>query len=91
MPDFDKLQELLEKETFPHDFTFKFVGKNTPQFEEGARQLERKYPSLIAGTKRQSTNGKHLSLTYVLKANAPDEIIQVFKAIHQVPDVLIIL
>ena len=91
MPEYKRLRELLAEETFPHTYCFKFVGKQSPAFEAGARSLELMFSSLVLKSSRQSTNQKHLSLTYTLEAESVEEIISVLKVIAQIPDVQIIL
>ena len=88
---YDKLKELLAKETYPHSFPFKFIGKNTPLFLQGIRSLELKHPELIFHSQKESKNQNHLSCTYLLEAKSLDGIIIIFQEIEIIPDVLVVL
>jgi putative lipoic acid-binding regulatory protein len=91
-PDYARLRELLEaQETFPTDFTHKFIGKNTKLFAKGVRDLQFAHPRLQLETARKSSGEKHLALTYVYRAESVDEIIEVLEAIHQIEDLHMIL
>ncbi len=90
--DFERLKALLEEqETFPHDFTIKFIGANSPAFLGGVRSLEARFPELKKQGERRSANDSNLALTYVLRAEDADEIIEVLKEVHRIPDVKVIL
>jgi putative lipoic acid-binding regulatory protein len=91
MPRYDRLKELLSDESYPHRFTFKFVGKNTPLFDTGLKFFEAECPRLRRQAARPSKGDKHLAMTYVLEALDPDEIIGVYRKIEQIPDILLML
>ncbi|MEO5971243.1 MAG: DUF493 family protein [Bdellovibrionia bacterium] len=88
---YDKLKELLAKETYPHSFPFKFIGKNTPLFLQGVHNFELKHLQLVLQSKKESKNQNHLSYTYFLEAKSLDSIIAIFQEIEKIPDLLIIL
>ena len=88
---FDKLQELLAKETFPLTFTFKVVGRSTEAFRNGARELESLHPGLKLTATRDSAQGNHVSLTYIHEAESAEIIIAVYRSIQALPDVLFML
>ncbi len=91
MPQYARLRELLENESFPHSFTFKFVGNQTPAFEGGLGTLEAGFPSLKQAARRPSDQGRHLAMTYVLVANKPEEIVEVYRKIAEIPDLILVL
>jgi hypothetical protein len=88
---FDKLRELLEKEQYPLDYTFKFIGKNTQRFASGLHALEGTFSKLSLQGSRESSGAQHLAVTYVLKALDAEEIISVLNRVTQVEDLLVIL
>jgi putative lipoic acid-binding regulatory protein len=90
--DYSRLKELLEtQESFPLEFTYKFIGKNTPAFATGVGQFEKAYPKLKLQSSRMSKGDAHVALTYVITAGDADQIIQVFEAISRIPDLHVIL
>jgi putative lipoic acid-binding regulatory protein len=90
--DYSKLKELLEaQETFPSRFTYKFVGRNSDKFARSVERLEQAYPALRHETTRKSANDQHMSKTYLFEAPSADAIIDVFRAIEQIEDLLVIL
>ena len=91
MHDYQNLKKLLENETFPHTFIFKFIGKNTSSFQEGVNQLTRSNPELVLQSRRETNNTKYISFTYVLIADSAESIIEVFQEIHKISDILMIL
>ena len=91
MRDYQNLKVLLEKEAFPHDFLFKFIGKNSDAFEEGTRQLERDFPDLIMETLKLSQNQNHVSYSYSFQAETAEQIIEIYRAIEKLPDLEILL
>lgn len=88
---YDNLKTLLAKENFPLLFTFKFIGKNSPQFLEGAKDLKSKCAGLELKGERLSQNRNHASFTYELQADTPELILTVYQAISEIPDLLIVL
>ncbi len=90
--DYDRLKLLLEQqERFPHHFTLKFIGLNSPAFNEGVRDLEALYPKLKKQGQRLSAKGVNLALTYVYLAANADEIILLLKSVSTIRDVKVIL
>jgi hypothetical protein len=90
--DFDRLKALLEEqETFPHDFTLKFIGLNTPVFLESVKEFESEFPILRKQADRLSANAANLAITYIYKAANADEIIALLKRVSQIRDVRVIL
>lgn len=90
--DYTRLKLLLEKqETFPLEFVFKFIGRNTAAFQEGVRALQAEYSALELQARRESQGGGHLAMTFLLKANESNEILCVYSRIAEIPDVLVVL
>ncbi|HUP57665.1 MAG TPA: DUF493 family protein [Bdellovibrionota bacterium] len=90
--DYTKLKALLEEqERFPHDFTLKFIGLNTPAFLEDVRLLEEAYPALRQQTQRKSATEANLALTYLYLAGNADEIVALLKRVSTIRDVRVIL
>ncbi len=88
---YDKLKELLARETYPHTFPFKFIGKKTPLFLTGVQNLELKYPDLAFHSQRETKSQNHISYTYLLDAKSMDGIVAVFQEIEKLSDLLMIL
>ena len=91
MPRYARIRELLAHEDFPHSFTFKFVGKSTAVFEAGLIAFEAQFPSLLKQARKPSSKGNHVAMTYLLRADSPDEIIEVYRQVAILPDILIVL
>jgi putative lipoic acid-binding regulatory protein len=90
--EFEKFRKLLaETYLFPANYTHKFIGKNTPAFSDGVRDFEKKFVGLNRTGEKNSANGNHLALTYDFIAGSPEDIIELAKATHQIPDLLYIL
>ncbi len=92
MRDYSRIKALLlEQDTFPLDFTFKFIGYNSPKFADGVSQLEKAFPTLKAAGRKETTGGLNVSLTYQFVAPSADAIIEVFRALEKVEDIRIVL
>jgi putative lipoic acid-binding regulatory protein len=89
--DLGKLRELLKKETYPHEYFYKFIGKNTGVFTQGLHALEGRFPRLELKGSRESAGGQNLAVTYSLYAQNEDEIIAVLEQVSLVEDLLVIL
>jgi putative lipoic acid-binding regulatory protein len=90
--DYAKIKELLEtQESFPLRFTYKFIGKNSEAFTRAVKRLEHAFPTLKHELSRESSGGKHLSKTYVLTAKDAEAIIEIYRAIELIEDVLVVL
>jgi putative lipoic acid-binding regulatory protein len=90
--DFSRLKAMLEEhETFPHDFTLKFIGLNTAAFRKGVQELATSFPKLLKQTERQSPNGSNVSLTYVFPAESAQEIVELLERVSKIPDVRMVL
>jgi putative lipoic acid-binding regulatory protein len=90
--DYSKLKSLLEEqEKFPLHFIFKFIGRNTPVFLEGVKSLEATFPTLKHEMTRKSAKDQHIAMTYAISAPNAHLIIEVFRAIEKIEDLLIIL
>lgn len=90
--DYTKIKELLEaQEKFPLRFTYKFIGHNSAEFAQAVARLERSFPSLRHELTRESSHGKHLSKTFVLEAPDAEAIVEIYRAIELLEDVLIVL
>lgn len=90
--DYERLRSLLkEQETFPVDFTVKFVGKNTESFKSGILRFAQEHPTLNETARRESAKGKHLAMTYVFSAKNADHIVAVLERVGLIEDLLIVL
>jgi putative lipoic acid-binding regulatory protein len=90
--EYAKLKALLEElESFPHDYTLKVIGDNTPAFAQGAAELERRNSALRLHGRRESGKASHVALTYVFRARSADEIVELLMAAEAIPDVRVIL
>ena len=91
MSNYDKLRELLNREKFPHVFIFKFIGKNSAQFDFGVQSLEKKFPRLQKQSRRTTANQQFVSLSYVLTADTKEEIIEVYQFIALIEEIVVVL
>lgn len=92
MKDYSKLKTLLEvEETFPLDFVFKFVGRNSPAFAQSSHGLKTSFPALQETHSRESSGGKHVAKTFSFVAPDAESIVAIFKAIEKLEDVLVVL
>jgi len=90
--DFARLKALLEEqETFPLDYTFKFIGKNTFTFSSSVRVFEKAHPRVEFKSEKLSANIAHISLTYFFEAPSADAIVEVMEAVSKIEDVVVIL
>ena len=74
-----KLRELLEEETYPHDYVHKLIGKNEPEFHAALAGLEKEFPEMKRQGERLSGSQKHLSVTYVLHAKDVEIILRLVR------------
>jgi putative lipoic acid-binding regulatory protein len=93
---YERLRALLiDQETFPCEFTVKFVGKNTEAFQAGITRFESEHPTLTQTARRvsASTNhpARHISMTYVFSAKSADHIIAVLERVALIEDVILVL
>jgi putative lipoic acid-binding regulatory protein len=87
-----KLRALLEEqETFPYEYTHKFIGKNTKAFAVSVTALEQKFPKARRVSERHSGDQAHVALTYVLLADTPDDVIALLQATMLLDDLKIVL
>ena len=92
MKDYTTLKLLLEKqETFPVQFTYKFIGRNSAEFATSVEKLLKTFPKLQHEMTRKSGSDQHLAMTYLYEAPSAGSIIEVFQAIEKIDDLLIIL
>jgi putative lipoic acid-binding regulatory protein len=90
--DFERLRALLiANETFPAEFPVKFVGKNSAAFRAGVANFAQEHPTLKETARRESAQGNHLAMTYILTASNADHIIAVLERVTLIEDVLIVL
>lgn len=91
-PDYTKLLALLkDQETFPFDFPVKFIGLNSAAFHLGVKTLEKAYPSMRIKTRRESSKGALLALTYAYPADNAEAIVGLLDSISKIEDVKIVL
>ncbi len=89
---FEKFRQLLtDTYLFPATYTHKFIGKNSPMFEEGVREFEAKFVGLKRTSEKLSASSGHLALTYEFLAGSAEDIIDLAKASHLIPDLIYIL
>lgn len=87
--------ELLESvHSFPGPYTFKIITQNdsTVQAAVAAEvQKSLSLPSLPEFSTRTSENGKHASLTLEITLQKAEDVHTVYRALEQVPGVLLLL
>ena len=83
-----------ERLSFPCDYPIKVMVR----VEDGVRGqvdaiVERHAGPLDLGsvTERPSTQGNFLGITYLIRAESPDQIAQLFAALKQCPQVMLVL
>jgi putative lipoic acid-binding regulatory protein len=86
-----KLRELLEAQGFPHEFTHKFVGDNSAEFQAAVQAMEASIPGLQLQSRRESSGGQHVAYTYILRVNAAEEVVFLYEATRRLAGIRIIL
>jgi hypothetical protein len=90
--DYTKLRELLlAQERFPLQYLHKFIGKNTPSFDQGVADWQAQHPLAVCQSNRLSRNGGHRAMTYVFTAGTVDELISMLEATDRITDLLMVL
>jgi putative lipoic acid-binding regulatory protein len=90
--DYSKLKELLEdQEEFPIYFVYKFIGRNTTVFATAVEGLLKQFPSLKHEMTRKTANDQHIAMTYGYDATSADAVIEVFRHIEKIDDLILIL
>ncbi len=90
--DYSKLRDLLlAQETFPLDYLHKFVGRNTSAFDADVLQWKARFTPLACQSDRLSANQKHRSLTFVLRMQSVDELIEMLRATDKIADLVLVL
>jgi hypothetical protein len=90
--DMSRLRALFEaQEEFPLDYTHKFIGRNTPTFEQGVAEWRRKFTPIACPSDRLSANQAHRSLTFVLRMDTVDALIAMLEATDEIPDLVMVL
>jgi uncharacterized protein len=86
--------DVPERLSFPCDYPIKVMVR----VEDGVRSqvdaiVERHAGPLDLGsvTERPSTQGNFLGITYLIRAESPDQIAQLFAALKQCPQVMLVL
>lgn len=89
---YEKLKALLDQDqTFPHEFTYKFIGQNSPAFRAGVAEWVAKHPTIRKVSERESAGGNHLACTYDFLAPSSNAIISIFREIEKIPDIRVVL
>lgn len=87
--------ELLESvHQFPGPYTFKIITQNDPTVHAAVAaevQKSLSLPSLPEFSTRTSDNGKHASLTLEITLQKAEDVHTVYRALEQVPGVLLLL
>ena len=90
--DYSKLRELLlAQETFPLDYLHKFIGRNTPAFEQGLAVWRAAHPGASCQSDRLSSNQGHRSVTFIFRADSVDELIAMLQATDTIADLVMVL
>ena len=90
--DYSKLRELLlAQETFPLDYLHKFIGRNTPAFEQGLATWCASHPQATRQSDRLSANQGHRSVTFVFRAGSVDQLIAMLQATDAIVDLVMVL
>lgn len=92
---YQRLRELLEKESYPHCYVHKFIGYKTAAFAAAVEELEGAFPRATRVGARESGvmsgGGQYVAYTYELEAGSADEIIALLEATGRMADLKIIL
>jgi len=91
--DEDRLRELLESQhTFPTDYSFKVICRNTPGVQEsivaGVRERTGLALALANDGMKASRKGNYVSLTLTLRANLPQDVLDVYACLSTFDSVL---
>ena len=82
---------LLSQETFPTEYTHKFIGRNTAGFAAGVQRLEAQFPGLRLESARATRSEAHLALTYVFVGESADAIVELLEFTSGIDDLYMIL
>ena len=86
---YDRLNERLnDVNEYPVDYMFKFIVPNLPLSMSQIKQVIAQYE--LKTTTKESSTGKYVSHTAVIKANNADEIIEIYKAVGSVEKVIML-
>lgn len=88
------LDLLKANHSFPGPYTFKVIVENRDGvLEQVNGLLEKAAGRALTGNKtaRESTGGKHVSLTFDLVVMTAEEVHVIYAAMHTVPNVVLIL
>ncbi len=81
------IEKLNAAHEFPTMFTFKLIGKNDPEFEDGARDAIRTmYPDLEPSiTRRESSKGRHVAVTVVMLVPNAEAVVALYRRFNALP------
>ncbi len=82
---------LNEHHEFPGIYVHKFIGKNSPIFHASVEEFEKKFIGLTRVSEKQSSSGKHLSLTYEYYAASAEDVVELSVQSHKISDLIYIL
>ena len=60
-------------------------------FAAGVATLVTRYAKLNAAGRRESASAKHSSLTFTLEADSAEQIIDIYRSISELPDLVVAL
>lgn len=92
MTDKTKLLELLESQhTFPTQYIHKVIGKNSEAFLNAVSELISQTARLTEKSKKESSNRKHISITFEIHAQSAHEVVFLIERSQKLNDVLFVL
>ena len=87
-----RLLELLKSQhTFPTRYVHKVIGKNSPEFLAGVKDLIDSTVRLSEKTKKETASGSHVSVTLELQAIAAEEVVFLIEKSNTLKDVVYVL
>ena len=89
-PDFYKnfKEKLMEVEQFPSIYTFKFIMKTDTDQAEKVKAIFTHASAKFA--EKTSSGGKYTSLTIENYVNSADEVVDYYKKVGEIPDVMML-
>ena len=78
--------QLQDSQSWPGIYLFKFIVKNNSDESEQLKKYLKKYEGKIA--EKSSTNNKFLTFTLEYYANSPSEVIDIYKGLEFIDNII---
>lgn len=88
---YESLRKQLKEESWPLRYEHKLIGRCGSLFSDGVRELQNQFPKLETKRLNKSSKGTYLSVTLEILAEDVDEVIALWVASEEIPDVVQVL